>query len=100
MRDGRRSLTRRIARRLRITEGRQPAPLPEVLRERIWVIVACTVLVLAAAAAYVEIASKTYKATAQLEINAASPSNDVLATLPVLHQSGDPTQDVLSGASS
>lgn len=69
-----------------------------VIRERLWVIVACTVLVLVAAGAYTKIATKTYEATAQLEVNAASSSSDVLATLPVLHQSGDPTQDVLTGA--
>src|ERR1700733_11840415 len=35
-----------------------------VLRERVWVIVVCTVLVFAAAVAYVELAPKTYTAQA------------------------------------
>ncbi len=71
----------------------------DVLRERVWLIVGCTVLVLAVAVAYVEVASKTYTATAQLGVQAISGSDTVLAGIPgVLHQSGDPTQDVLSGA--
>jgi polysaccharide biosynthesis transport protein len=69
-----------------------------VLRERIWLIVLCTVLVFAAAVVYVVLAPKTYTATAQLQVSAAPSSDSVLSTLPVLHASGDPTQDVLSGA--
>ncbi|MGA2013769.1 MAG: Wzz/FepE/Etk N-terminal domain-containing protein [Solirubrobacteraceae bacterium] len=70
-----------------------------VLRERIWVIVACTVLVFVAAVAYVALAPRTYQATAQMQVQAASPNNAVLSTLPILQQSGDPTEDVLTGAS-
>ena len=70
----------------------------QVLRERALLIIACTLLVIGAAIAYVQVAPKTYTATAQIEVNAASDSNSVLAGLPVLHQSGDSTQDVLSGA--
>jgi capsular exopolysaccharide synthesis family protein len=70
-----------------------------VLRERVWVIVVCTVLVFAAAVAYVELAPKTYTAQAEMEVQAASSSDAVLSALPVLHQTGDPTEDVLTGAS-
>lgn len=70
-----------------------------VLRERLWVIAACTVLVLAAAVVYVEVAPRTYQATAEMEVQAASANSEVLSALPVLHQTGDPTEDVLTGAS-
>jgi len=71
----------------------------QTLRERRWLIVACTVLALIAAGVYVKVATKVYQATAELEVQPVSPSNSVLATLPILQQSGDPTEDVLTGAS-
>jgi capsular exopolysaccharide synthesis family protein len=70
-----------------------------VLRERAWVIVACTLLALIAAIAYVELAPKVYQAQAEIEVQAASPNDSVLSALPVLHQTGDPTEDVLTAAS-
>jgi capsular exopolysaccharide synthesis family protein len=70
-----------------------------VLRERVWIILACTILVLAAAVAYVEVAPKKYQAEAEMEVEAASPNDATLSSLPVLHQTGDPTEDVLTGAS-
>ncbi len=70
-----------------------------VLRERWWLIALCTAAVLAAAAVYVKLAPRTYQAQAELLVQPSSPSDPVLSTLPVLHQSGDPTQDVLSAAS-
>src|ERR1700735_4362032 len=70
-----------------------------VLRERVWVIAACTALVFAAAIAYVAVAPRTYQAQAEMEVQAASSGDAVLSGLPVLHQTGDPTQDVLTGAS-
>ena len=69
-----------------------------VLRERVWVIVLCTVLVTGAAVAYVKLAPKTYQAQAMMEVQAASANDAVLSALPVLHSTGDPTQDVLTGA--
>jgi capsular exopolysaccharide synthesis family protein len=68
------------------------------LRERWWLVLLCTVVTLAAAAIYVAVAPRTYTAEAELLINAAPPENTILFDLPVLHQSGDPTQDVLTGA--
>lgn len=70
-----------------------------VLRERIWVIVACTVLVFLAAVVYVELAPRTYQAQAEMEVQAAGSGDAVLSALPVLHQTGDPTEDVLTAAS-
>ena len=70
-----------------------------VLRERVWVIVACTGLVFAAAVVYVALAPRTYQAQAEMEVQAAGNGDAVLAALPVLHQTGDPTQDVLTAAS-
>lgn len=70
-----------------------------VLRERAWVIVACTVLCFAAAVIYTRVATKTYQATAEMEVQAAASGDAVLSALPVLHQTGDPTEDVLTAAS-
>ena len=70
-----------------------------VLRERVWVIVACTVLVFLAAVVYVKVAPRTYQAQAEMEVQAAGAGDAVLSALPVLHQTGDPTEDVLTGAS-
>jgi len=70
-----------------------------VLRERIWLIVGCTVLVFAVAAIYVKVAPRTYQAEAEMEVQPSNPADAVLSALPVLHQSGDPTEDVLTGAS-
>lgn len=70
-----------------------------VLRERVWVIVACTILVFLASIVYVVVAPRSYQAQAVLEVQAASNADAVLAALPVLHQTGDPTEDVLTGAS-
>lgn len=70
-----------------------------VLRERAWIVVVCTVLVVAAAGAYVATAHRTYQAQSQMLIQAAASGDSTLAALPVLHQTGDPTADVLTGAS-
>jgi capsular exopolysaccharide synthesis family protein len=70
-----------------------------VLRERIWVVVACTLLVFVAAVAYVEVAPRTYQAEAEMEVQAAPSGDTALSALPILHQTGDPTEDVLTGAS-
>lgn len=70
-----------------------------VLRERAWVVVACTVLVVAATGAYVATAPRTYQAQSQMLVQAAASSDSTLTALPVLHQTGDPTADVLTGAS-
>ena len=58
----------------------------------------CTLVTVIAAAVYVALAPRTYTAEAELLVNAAPPVNTILFDLPVLHQSGDPTQDVLTAA--
>jgi uncharacterized protein involved in exopolysaccharide biosynthesis len=70
-----------------------------VLRERVWVIVICTVLAFAAAVIYVKTASKTYQAQSEMLVQAAASGDATLGALPVLHQTGDPTADILTGAS-
>jgi capsular exopolysaccharide synthesis family protein len=70
-----------------------------VLRERIWVVVACAALVFAAAVAYVELAPRTYQSQAELLVQAAGTGDAALSALPILHQTGDPAQDVLTAAS-
>jgi capsular exopolysaccharide synthesis family protein len=69
------------------------------IREHWMIVVACVVVALLGAGAYVATATKQYSATAELLIQPAPPSDTVLTTLPVIHASGDPTQDVLTGAS-
>lgn len=71
----------------------------QVLRERIWVVVACVVVCVAAAVAYIELATPKYRATAQLLVSPAAPGDPTLFSLPVLHSSSDPTADVLTASS-
>lgn len=70
-----------------------------VLRERLWLIALCTVIAVGGAVAYVKLAPKTYEAKAEMLVQPASSNDAVLTALPVLHQSGDPTEDVLTAAS-
>ena len=71
----------------------------QVVREHLVLIVACTVVALGVAVAYVKIAPKTYQAQAEMLVLPASTTDPVLAQLPIIHQSEDPTQDVLTAAS-
>ncbi|HEX4010839.1 MAG TPA: Wzz/FepE/Etk N-terminal domain-containing protein [Solirubrobacteraceae bacterium] len=71
----------------------------QTVRSHLKLIAACVAVTLLAAIAYVELAPKTYTATAQVLVNPASTDDTVLFSLPVLHTSGDPTQDVLTAAS-
>jgi succinoglycan biosynthesis transport protein ExoP len=70
----------------------------EIVREHWLLIVICTVIAVAAAAVYVTVAPKSYTATAQLLANPAQAGDTELFSLPVLHSSGDPTQDILTAA--
>ncbi len=70
----------------------------ETILEHWLLIVICTVIAVAAAAAYVTVAPKSYTATAQLLANPAQAGDTELFNLPVLHSSGDPTQDILTAA--
>jgi succinoglycan biosynthesis transport protein ExoP len=71
----------------------------QVLRERIWLVLACVVIATGAAVAYVETAPKEYTAQAQMLVSPVPSDNATLFDLPVLHGSNDPTQDVLTASS-
>ena len=70
----------------------------ETLRSHVKLIVLCVIVTLAVSAVYVKVASRSYTATAQVVANPATSQNTVLFSLPVLHSSGDPTQDVLTAS--
>jgi receptor protein-tyrosine kinase len=70
-----------------------------VLRENLWLVALCAVVALAAAVVYVEVAPRKYQAEALLEAQPSSPDDPVLSQLPVQHQSGDPTTDILTASS-
>ena len=96
------SLTSHRGGRRRVQQGGDDQSLLRywlVLRERVWVIVICTVLVVGAAVAYVAVAPRTYQAQSEMQVQAAAAGDSALSALPVLHQSGNPTQDVLTAAS-
>jgi capsular exopolysaccharide synthesis family protein len=71
----------------------------QIIREHLLLIVACTVVAVGVAVAYVKIAPKSYQAQSTLLVLPASTDDPVLADLPIIHQSADPTQDILTGAS-
>ncbi len=68
------------------------------IRRHLALIAACVVVTVAAAAVYVHVAPRKYTATAQLLINPASAQNTVVFSLPVLHASSDPVNDMLTAA--
>jgi succinoglycan biosynthesis transport protein ExoP len=70
----------------------------EVIREHWLLIVVCTIIAVIAAAVYVSVAPKSYTATSELLANPAQADDTDLFSLPVLHTSGDPTQDILTAA--
>lgn len=65
-----------------------------LLRERWKVIVAVALLTTVAAAAYVALAPRIYRAEADLLITPVARDNDSLAGLGLLRESSDPTRDV------
>lgn len=70
----------------------------ETVAERWWVVVACVVLCVGAAAVYVAKASKVYRAQANLLITPAPADDPALSTLGLIRQSPDPTRDVETAA--
>lgn len=70
----------------------------QTLRAHIKLIALCLLVTLAASVLYVKVASRSYTASAQMVVNPAATSDSVLFSLPVLHSTGDPTQDVLTAA--
>lgn len=81
------------------SEGQSLVRYYKILRARVWLIVACMVIVGGAAAVYVKTAAPQYQAEAVMQVQPSSPNDSVLSTLPVLHQTGNPTGDVLTAAS-
>jgi capsular exopolysaccharide synthesis family protein len=71
----------------------------QTVRAHIRLIVACVVVCLVAAIVYVQVAPRSYTATSEMVVNPASADDTLLFDLPVLHSTGDPTQDVLTAAS-
>jgi capsular exopolysaccharide synthesis family protein len=70
----------------------------ETLRERFRLIAVTTLVCTLAAALYVAVADKTYKATANLLVTPVSRDNDTLIGAPVIRDSSDPTRDVETAA--
>ncbi|HEY1358234.1 MAG TPA: Wzz/FepE/Etk N-terminal domain-containing protein [Thermoleophilaceae bacterium] len=70
----------------------------QVLRERIWVVVATVIVTTLAAAVYLATADKVYKADADLLITPVSSDDPTLTGLPLLRESSDPTRDVETAA--
>jgi tyrosine-protein kinase len=66
----------------------------ETIRERFWLIVITVLITTGAAIAYVATATKTYEATANMLVTPVSGDNPLFASLPLVHQSVDPTRDV------
>jgi capsular exopolysaccharide synthesis family protein len=81
--------------------GEQPALKQywATLRSHPWVILACIIVGLIGAGAYIELTPKTYTAQAEMLENAAPSTDTALSSLPVLHASGDPAEDALTAAS-
>jgi succinoglycan biosynthesis transport protein ExoP len=65
-----------------------------VLRERAGLILLVTLTTTLVAGAYLAVATKQYKAEADLLVIPASRENQSLSTLPLIHDSSDPTRDV------
>jgi capsular exopolysaccharide synthesis family protein len=66
----------------------------EVLRERIWIVVGTFLLTIAVAVAYLVTADKVYEGEAQILVSPLNSDDPVVAALPVIHSSSDPTRDV------
>src|SRR3954454_14390387 len=70
----------------------------QVLRERMWVVVATLLATTVAAIGYLATAGKVYKADADLLITPVSGDDPTLTGLPLLRESADPTRDVETAA--
>jgi capsular exopolysaccharide synthesis family protein len=75
----------------------EPLPLERyvrVLRERLWVIVACVVVCVGVTILYVATADKVYEAEADLLVTPVTTDTEALVGLPLVRESNDPTRDV------
>jgi non-specific protein-tyrosine kinase len=66
----------------------------ETLRDRLWIVIACTVISTVVAIAYVATATKQYEAEADLLVIPISNPSTALLGLPVITESSDPTRAV------
>ena len=65
-----------------------------VLRERVWVIVACVIVCVGAAVIYVSTAAQVYEAEADILVTPVTTDTEALVGLPLVRESNDPTRDV------
>jgi tyrosine-protein kinase len=75
----------------------EPIPLERyvrVLRERVWVIVACVIVCVGAAVIYVSTAAQVYEAEADILVTPVTTDTEALVGLPLVRESNDPTRDV------
>jgi Mrp family chromosome partitioning ATPase len=70
----------------------------ETLRERLWIVVTCTVVAVVIAIAYVTTATKQYEAEADLLVIPVSQNAAPLVGLPLIQDSSDPTRPVETAA--
>ena len=69
------------------------------LRERIWIVIATIVITTGIAILYVSTATKVYRGATELRITPApDQQTGVVASLPILRKSADPTRDVETAA--
>jgi Mrp family chromosome partitioning ATPase len=66
----------------------------ETLRERLWIVVTCTVITVVLAIAYVATATKQYEAEADLLVIPVSQDAVPLVGLPLIQESSDPSRPV------
>jgi non-specific protein-tyrosine kinase len=66
----------------------------ETLRDRLWIVIACTVISTLLAIAYVATATKQYQAESDLLVIPISNPSTALLGLPVITESSDPTRAV------
>jgi succinoglycan biosynthesis transport protein ExoP len=69
------------------------------IRERWRVVLACVIVALVGAGAYVALAPKVYQATSQLLVTPVDPSNPTTTGLGLISTSNDPGRDVSTAAS-
>lgn len=80
----------------------EPRAFPRYYRtiiEHWWLVVLCTAIAVAGAAAYVATAPKRYSAVAEMLVAPVPTTDSTLLGLPVVHQSSDPTRDMETAAS-
>lgn len=70
----------------------------QVIRERIWIVVAAVAISLAGAVLYLAMADKVYEAEADILVAPISSDDALLVSLGLIRQSGEPTRDVETAA--